>query len=133
MKTGGKPCLFPRGPRVLFIDDDPVFGAILTRVAHAGKIALDHITSSRAVDLRNVRKSYDLIVTDYDLGNVTGIQLIRSLEAWDQALPTILVSSYGEIPSLHLPASVLLTLHKCEGPQKILYAALRAYNGLIPT
>jgi CheY-like chemotaxis protein len=123
---------FPIAPRVLLIDDDPLFGAILSRLAQAGNIVLDHVVSSRSMDMHNIRDAYDFIITDYDLGNVTGIQLIQSLEACNQALPAILVSSYGGIPHPKLPPSILFSLHKCEGPQRILYRALCAYNGIVP-
>ena len=126
-----KDFVFCRAPRVLLIDDDPLFGVILFRVALAGKIALNHVVSPGAVEADKIRETYDFIITDYDLGNITGVQLIHSLEACNQALPTILVSSYRGIPSPNLPQSILYSIHKCEGPQRILYAAVHAFNEIV--
>ena len=131
MKTWSNGFLFSTAPRVLLIDDDPLFGAILSRLAKAANIVLKHEASPGAVDAHKIRDNYDFIIADYDLQKVTGIQLIQSLESCNQALPTILVSSYGGVPSTKLPPSILLSLHKCEGPQRILYAALCAYNKMI--
>jgi CheY-like chemotaxis protein len=119
-----------RAPRILLIDDDPLFGKTLTRVAHSANIPLVYTTTPRAVDATKIRALFDVIITDYDLQNVTGIQIIQRLEIFNQALPTILVSSYLGFRVPNLPASILFTIHKCEGPQRILHAALCAHSGL---
>jgi DNA-binding NtrC family response regulator len=118
-----------RPPRILLVDDDPSFGSILTRLAAAGNIHLEHRASPRGLDVSKVRESYDVIITDYDLENVTGIQLIHSLEACDQSLPTVLISSHQEIRR-EMPRSVIYSLCKSEGPQRILVAALWALDAM---
>ena len=127
MKSGSE-FVFHRAPRVLLIDDDPLFGGIVLRLAQAGNIILKHAKSLKALHGLDIKNSFDLIITDFELENVTGIQLIKILESRNQALPTILISSYSRILSRHLPLSIVYTLHKCEGPQRILYAALCLFN-----
>lgn len=118
-------------PRILLIDDDPLFGAILDRMARQGNIPLRHILSPRLLNVTGLRKSYDLLIVDYDLQNMTGIQLVRGLEGMLQSLPTLLVSSYNRITSGPLPESVFASLHKSEGPQKILWSVL-THAGVTP-
>lgn len=119
---------FSHSPRLLLVDDDPLFGHILTRVARAGNIQLTHTLSPRTMNTLEVRKSFDVMIIDYGLTNVTGVQLVRALENCEQSLPTVLVSSYKILPSKTLPASIVLILHKSEGPQKILHATLSLYE-----
>jgi CheY-like chemotaxis protein len=120
--------LFPSAPRVLLVDDDPLFSGILSRLAISGNIRLEHVASPREVELATLRATYDLIITDYDLPNITGVQMIRSLELCRQDLPTVLITSFDEIPEKPLPSSVLLSMHKWEGPQRILYSSLTAFH-----
>lgn len=112
------------------MDDDPLFGNILSKLAIAGNIHLEYVASLKKLDMENLKERYDLIITDYDLENLTGIQLIRVLEACNQILPTIMVSSYGKVPTGDLPPSVICSLNKSEGPQKILYNAVCAFQTL---
>ncbi len=115
-------------PRILLVDDDPVFGMILRQTAEKAKLPLTHILSPAKLDIRKVRDNYDLLISDYDLENVTGVQLTRQLETFGQSLPTILISAYGKLPDVQLPNSILCSLQKAEGPQKILYTSLNAYQ-----
>ncbi len=117
-------------PRVLLIDDDPLFGGIFQRVAHTGNVYLHHIGSPNEVRAERVRKDYDLIICDYELKNLTALQMLRVLEAARQSLPTVLISSYLQFPKTKLPESVFACLHKSAGPQKILFETLSAFNKL---
>ena len=110
--------------RILLIDDDVVFSKIVDKVARLGGINLTVVNSLKGWDW-STYKTYDAIVVDYDLGNITGIQLVRSLENENSAclVPTILVSSYRN-PGRNWPASIRHFLHKSEGPQRILRVAI---------
>ncbi len=112
-------------PKILLVDDDELFGAILVRVAREGGIALTHLTSPRPLSAGKVRGVFELLIIDYDLQNVTGAQVVRGMEEARYALPTLLVTSYGKLPSrLSLPSSIVCSVPKSEGPQKILLRAV---------
>src|ERR1700761_1663661 len=87
------------GLSILVVDDDPLIAmtmnAVLTdmghqsREAHSGKVALELLETGCVVDV---------IITDYALPGMTGIQFAERVKAQWPALPVILASGYSELP-----------------------------------
>lgn len=117
-----------RARRIILIDDDIVFSRILEKVARLGNVELTIVNTLKKWDWR-VYRDFDVAVIDYDLGAITGLQLVRSIENMGGAIPAILISTYSKLPTQHWPPSVLRFLHKSEGPQKILNTAVAADRG----
>ena len=116
-------------PRILFVDDDALFGALMSRLAEKGKIPLCHVTSPREINLVRLKETYDIMILDYELQNVSGIQLVRSFEVLSLNIPTLLISSYSKLPNHQLPSSVISFMHKSNGPQAILWSAIKNFRG----
>lgn len=84
---------------VLVVDDDPLIAmtmnAVLTDMghesleAHSGKVALELLETGRHVDV---------IITDYAMPGMTGIQFAERVKARWPTLPVILASGYAELP-----------------------------------
>jgi DNA-binding NarL/FixJ family response regulator len=74
---------------------------------------------------RAVDWNCDLIITDYDLGRVTGIQLSNYLQNHLSHLPILIVSAYKQIDTRGWPPSVKGFLQKQIGPNAILDEAIR--------
>jgi len=112
---------------MLLVDDDEVFGKILSKVAHNEQIPLTFISSVRDLQ-RFERVNFDVGIFDYDLGSITGLQLSGFLERYLQDIPIILVSAYRDIGSRAWPKSVKNFVSKSAGSYEILNKALKVYE-----
>lgn len=82
------------GKHILIVDDEPQFNVLLTEVyrqAGYGVTAVNSAMEGLAV-LR--RESMDLIVTDYRMPGMTGLEFIQEVRAKDPEIPVIMVSGY---------------------------------------
>jgi DNA-binding response OmpR family regulator len=124
----GSPQAEPRTPNVLLVDDDAVFGRILSRVAEQSRTRL---TCCRSLDELGEKDwhDFDAAIVDFDLGTATGLEVIRQMEKFG-SLPIILVSHGREvdIPISLWPHSIKGFIHKSLGPFAIMEAAVAAYT-----
>ncbi len=85
--------------RVLIVDDQVrVAEVIATALAHAGyqcETFSDGASALRAVEER----SADTVVTDWKMGGMDGIELLRELRRRRPELPVILLTAYGSVSS----------------------------------
>ena len=108
----------------MLIDDDPVYGAIIQKLAGLGGIQLTYVRLVRDWDWKTY-PLFDVVVVDYDLSTMSGVQLVRSLEKLYRPVPTLLISNYKQIPvDSGFPGENFIS--KTVGPQRILFAALKA-------
>ena len=117
-------------PQILLVDDDPVFGKILSRLAEQSRVNLTYCRSLEEVG-EKASWHYHSAIVDYDLGTATGIELIRQLEKVLEAVPIILVSSSSsriDIPISRWPESIKGFLQKSLGHVAILEAAVAAHD-----
>lgn len=79
--------------RLVLIDDDPLFGNIMARFAKSRGAEVDYFES--VLELESIRSSrrYDAAIVDYDLGNMTGIDVAEQLGVLFGDIPMVLVSS----------------------------------------
>lgn len=114
-------------PNLLVVDDDPVFGRVLSKIAEKRNVPLTFCSSVREVG-KLPNWGFDVGIIDYDLGVVTGLQFIDYLERFINKIPIILVSQYRQIKTQKWPGSVKNFLHKSVGPYEILSAAFHAHD-----
>ena len=116
-------------PRLLLVDDDPIFGKIMTRLAEQSRV---NLTCCRSLDElgQKVWWNFHAGIIDYDLGTANGIELIQTMEKTLGTLPVILVSQGNAIsvPISQWPTSIKAFIHKTLGHVAILEAALAAHD-----
>ncbi|MBI4405246.1 MAG: response regulator [Deltaproteobacteria bacterium] len=114
-------------PHILVLDDDILFGKILSKIASLKQVPLTFCTSVREVGkLPNWK--FDIAIVDYDLGLVTGLQFVNYLERFMNTVPVILVSQYRQIKAAKWPTSVKGFIHKSVGPYEIFNMAVRIHE-----
>ena len=118
--------------RILVVDDDIIIrrlsAGVLSAFGYQVETAEDGAAAWAALDKSN----YDLLITDHNMPNVTGIELVRTLRSERITLPVVLMS--GTLPeealvqnsSLQLAGTLLkpFTMKELVGTvTKVLYAA----------
>ncbi len=89
---------------VLLVDDDPLVAAsTAATLEDLGHSVL--VVSSGAVALNVVRSDakIDLIVTDYAMPGMTGVELARHIHQVRPNLPVVLATGYADLPNVNDP------------------------------
>ena len=85
--------------RVLIVDDEErmaeVIAAALRRAGHECETCASGAAALAALDARGA----DVVVTDWKMPEMDGIELLRRLHARRPGLPVILVTAHGTVPS----------------------------------
>ncbi|MBE9583764.1 response regulator [Mucilaginibacter sp. JRF] len=85
------------GKRVLIIDDNLTNRNILMYQLNAWRLVPETVASGpEAIDLLAGGAKYDLIITDYQMPEMDGVELTRLIKANHPSIPVILLSSVGE-------------------------------------
>jgi DNA-binding response OmpR family regulator len=82
--------------RILVVDDDKELRMLSTRALTRSGFHVDAAADGAAGWEALHSNSYDLLITDYDMPKVTGLELVKKLRAARMALPVILAT--GAIP-----------------------------------
>jgi CheY-like chemotaxis protein len=84
--------------RVLFVDDEASLAKIGTRtLTRLGNEVTTHTSSLAALaDVRSRPGDFDVVVTDYTMPHLTGLELAREIQRVQPDLPIILVSGHTE-------------------------------------
>jgi CheY-like chemotaxis protein len=115
--------------RVLLVDDEDVVASFLRERLQGWGLEVTALTS--ALEARDAFAraplSYDVVLTDYAMPRMNGLELARTLRAVRPALPMIMYSGYVEsIPAAQLHISGVELLHK-PIDEAALLAALRRH------
>src|SRR5207248_5881987 len=82
--------------RILIVDDEPAITRtmqiILTHDQHQVEVAADSDTALRLYDASR----YDLVITDYKMPGVDGLELARLIRVWNPTQPILLVTANVE-------------------------------------
>ena len=118
--------------RILLVDDSPVVlkvhQAMLTRMGHR-VVAVPDAQTALTYFEQPESDSFDLILTDYMMPGMNGLQLIRQLRNLGVHLPIMVITAYGEEDRLHqLPNLGAGVIHK-----PVSYRALSAHIAAIQT
>ena len=109
---------------VLLVDDDPLFGRIMMAAAEQAGVSLTYSSNPKLLYRHVPLKPFDVVILDYNLGLVTGLQFARFLEERGKSVPTILISAHGQIDECRWPGSIRKSLDKSIGATSILEFAL---------
>ena len=123
----------PAQGRVLLVDDDPTTLMLLRTILSRGGLAVETATDgAKALDrLRQLTSSdFDVVLTDYRMPVLDGLQLLEQIRLLDPTLATIINTSDSERTTLSasLKGGVCDFLEKPCAPKVILAAVERAVS-----
>lgn len=92
----------PPGALVFVVDDEPLVGTVvdLSLQMHGYRTRLFTDPAAALEMFRSASPKPDLLITDYNMPNLTGLDLIRECKATHAAIKTILCSGTVETASL---------------------------------
>lgn len=83
--------------QILIVDDDTDICALLSRFLNRhGYSTETAFSGSKAMELLKAKK-FDLLVSDFRLGDTDGLKLLEKLHAEDIHLPVIIITGYSDI------------------------------------
>jgi DNA-binding NtrC family response regulator len=86
-------------PRVVIVDDEPRMSTVVAMaLGRDGYECETHASAAAALAAIEARGA-DVVVTDLMMPDVDGIELLRRLRATRPALPVILLTAHGSVPS----------------------------------
>jgi len=119
-----KPFSPPR--RIVLIDDDPSFLAIMQRLADMEGVLLDCYERIEDLGFIDVFKKYDAVILDYDLGDQTAVDISLYLNCFIKELPTMIISAKDRTQECKdIPRCVKSVLRKSAGYRYILELAVK--------
>ena len=115
----------PTGDKLLIVDDDVCFGALMSAVAKAHGFRPHFFTSLLEMGSFARIRDYDLALVDYYLESLKGDEIAEYVDTFFSQVPVIIVSAedFRARPKDHWPASVRRFVPKTDGPERIIEAA----------
>ncbi len=98
-----------RKKRILVVDDEPAVAEATVAVLEFDGHTVETVRSPVAALAKYKRSRYDLIVTDYRMPAMTGLELAERIKAQDAAQPILLLSG---TPPDGSPSHVDLVMQK---------------------
>lgn len=112
-------------PRIVLIDDDPVYGAVIGRWAKLEGVELDVFHSLDDLGFVGLLAQYDVAIVDYDLGQINGKDVADYMTTLFGNKPMIMISGVDRSQEMmQCPSCVKAFMKKSAGYEKILNTAL---------
>jgi PAS domain S-box-containing protein len=90
--------------RLLLVEDDVLVAmgvtAVLEDMGHQATRAMD---GAQALSVLNSGETFDLVITDYAMPGMTGLELAHAIKASWPDLPVVLATGYAELPTGSAP------------------------------
>jgi EAL domain-containing protein (putative c-di-GMP-specific phosphodiesterase class I)/ActR/RegA family two-component response regulator len=90
---------WPQSADVLVVDDDPVVRKLIVTMLQAAGLTTYEATSGREGVEKLRERTFDVIVSDVDMPDGTGIDLLREVRQVDLDIPVILVTGKPDVRS----------------------------------
>ncbi len=87
----------PSMAKILLVDDDPSFNAMLSSFLRRQRHEVEEVFSSKSALLSLQSNRFDLVLTDFRLPDMDGLELIRHIKHEKPELPVILITNYSDI------------------------------------
>ncbi|GLQ53795.1 hybrid sensor histidine kinase/response regulator [Devosia nitrariae] len=85
--------------RILVVDDDPLIAmSTVAMVEDLGHTAIEASSGARALEIIGSDEPIDLLLTDFSMPRMSGVELIQAARALRPHLPVILATGYAELP-----------------------------------
>lgn len=89
-----------RTAKLLFVDDDFLIGLATTDLLEdLGHTVIRASSGAEALDILRDNKTIDLMITDYAMPGMTGLQLAEQARALRPELPILLATGYADLPA----------------------------------
>jgi len=86
--------------KVLLVDDDQAMAQMCAKlIRRRGHLAIIAHTCQEAVHIVSAVDDLDVVVSDIQMPEMSGIQLLVRLRAMNQTLPVVLMTGYGHTVS----------------------------------
>ncbi|MBM3625720.1 MAG: response regulator, partial [Alphaproteobacteria bacterium] len=94
-QRGGKS---DRAPRILVVEDETSLATLLVYNLEAEGYQVEHVDNGDEAELRLAESPPDLVILDWMLPGVSGLEICRRLRARDSArdMPVIMLTARGE-------------------------------------
>jgi PAS domain S-box-containing protein len=84
---------------ILVVDDDPLIAMTITAVLNdLGHVTVEAHSAREALEQLSQKTFFDVMITDYAMPVMNGLQLIEEVQSRWPGLPIILASGYAELP-----------------------------------
>jgi len=117
-------------PKILVVDDDPKFRKLAIFILE--KHGFDVIAFNNGMKAKDAldHNPVDLIISDYMMPDMDGLQLLKALRKEGKDIPFILITAYGSIDSTveAIKLGTVEYLTKPLKPKEIVLAARKALN-----
>ncbi len=101
-----------RGATILVVDDDALITLnMVDQLTDLGHKALEAYSGREALSILQSRSDIDLLITDFSMPGMTGVELAEAALALHPALRVLLTTGYAE-----LPEGIACTLPRLEKP-----------------
>ena len=82
----------------MVVDDEPANIRMMERLLGTADIVATGFTNPEEalLELRERSESYDLLITDLTMPEMTGIDLIEALRTFDRYIPVVVYTGYGD-------------------------------------
>jgi two-component system phosphate regulon response regulator PhoB len=96
--AAAKESLNDRAPRILVVEDEPSLAMLLVYNLEAQGFLVEHVDRGDEAELRLAEDPPDLVVLDWMLPGVSGLEICRRLRARDNTrdMPVIMLTARGE-------------------------------------
>jgi CheY-like chemotaxis protein len=91
----------PSHARILLIDDDPLVLSGTAELLHdLGHSVVEADSARRGLEILEVDAEFDIVITDYAMPAMTGLELIERIRQIYPGLPTVLATGFAETPEV---------------------------------
>jgi len=83
--------------RILLVDDDDLFRKSLAETLRRGGFEVDPVSSPGATLDRLRKASYDLLISDVKMPEMSGVDLLRQVKESHPSIPVLMITAYAEV------------------------------------
>ncbi len=97
-QAAGRESQGDRAPRILVVEDEASLALLLSYNLEAEGFQVEHVDRGDEAELRLSESEFDLVILDWMLPGVSGLEICRRLRARDETrdLPVIMLTARGE-------------------------------------
>lgn len=116
--------------KMILVDDDPLFGAVMVKQAESMGISLDFYDSLSSLGFISKLAEYDVIIVDYQMDHINGIEIAAYMPSFFDDKTVILVSSTEVREQLkEIPSYITDFIHKDKGHKAIIEESAQIFIG----